>query len=359
MLAQGIDGRIRYLGEQLVEVVKERAGLGGEAGEGRVDAHGGERDSARDRHGAHHLVDVVPMVTQFGGVHGHQPARPLARPVDGPLVVRGGDVVERERLLGDPVAERLELRHASAQLVVIRHARLRKVDFDHLTRTEQARGEHVCRIDLDGADLRGEQEAIVSGHVVACGAQAVAVEGGAEGPSVGECDGGGAVPGLHEHGLICIVGAPLGRERLVVIPGLGYEHGYRAGEGPAVHDQEFKDVVEDGRVGALSIDDGQHAVEIMLEHGGVQVGFARANPVDVALQGVDLTIVDDEAIGVGAFPAGRGVGRVTGVDERDGGFDGGVVEVGVEAPHLGGDEHALVHDGPCAHGADVEDLPIE
>ena len=94
----------------------------------------------------------------------------------------------------------------------------------------------------------------------------------------------------------------------------------------------------------------------MLQHGAVQVGFASADPVDVTLEGVDLAVVNDKTVGVRTLPAGRGVGGVARVDERHGRFDGGVVEIDEEAAHLRGDQHALVHDGARAHGADVEDL---
>ena len=69
--------------------------------------------------------------------------------------------------------------------------------------------------------------------------------------------------------------------------------------------------------------------------------------------------MDDEAVRVRALPAGRGVGGVARVDERHGGLHGGVVQVGEEAAHLRGHEHALVHDGARAHGADIEDLALE
>ena len=94
----------------------------------------------------------------------------------------------------------------------------------------------------------------------------------------------------------------------------------------------------------------------MLQHGTVQVGLAGADPVDVALEGVDLAVMDDKTVGVRAFPAGRGVGGVARVDKRHGRLDGGVVEIDEEAAHLCGDQHTLVHDGARAHGAHIEDL---
>ena len=70
MLAQGIDRRVRDLSEQLIEVVKERTRLLGQAGQRRVDAHRGERCLALLGHGTHDLVDVIPVVAELGHAHG-------------------------------------------------------------------------------------------------------------------------------------------------------------------------------------------------------------------------------------------------------------------------------------------------
>ena len=141
-----------------------------------------------------------------------------------------------------------------------------------------------------------------------------------------------------------------------MVPRLGQQHGRGTCKRATVHDQKLKHIVQNRGVGALAVDDGHHALKIVLQHGAVQVGFAGANPVDVALEGVDLAVVDDKAVGVRAFPAGRGVGGVARVDERHGRLDGGVVEIDEEAAHLRGDQHALVHDGARAHGAYIEDF---
>ena len=70
MLAQGVDRRVRNLGEQLIEVVKERARLLGQASQRRIDAHRGERCLALLGHGTHDLVDVIPVVAELGHTHG-------------------------------------------------------------------------------------------------------------------------------------------------------------------------------------------------------------------------------------------------------------------------------------------------
>ena len=352
MLAQGVDRRVRDLGEQLIEIVVERARLLGQAGQRRIDAHRGERRLALLGHGAHDLVDIVPVIAELGHAHGGGHLGVLSQRRRGGLIER----VDGQRLLGDPVAVGLFLGVAGAQLVVVDHAAAGKVDLEHLARSQAAARQDVLGAHLDGAHLARQHKAAVARHVVAGRAQAVAVEGGAQGAAVGKGDGGRAIPRLHEHGLVGVVGAALLAQAVVVVPRLGQQHGCGARERATVHDQKLEHVVQNRGVGTLAVDDGHHALKIVLQHGAVQVGFAGADPVDVALEGVDLAVVDDKAVGVRALPAGRGVGGVARVDERHGRLDGGVVEVDEEAAHLRGDEHALVHDGARAHGAHVEDL---
>lgn len=119
-------------------------------------------------------------------------------------------IVQRERLLGYPITERLELCHLGAQFLVVTHLARRHVDLEHLAGPQAAAHEDVRGVDLDGPHLGGQQEAVVARHVVARRAQAVAVQRRPQRPPVGERDGGRTVPGLHEHGLVRVVGAPFG-----------------------------------------------------------------------------------------------------------------------------------------------------
>ena len=352
VLAQGINRRIRDLGEQLIEVIVEGARLLGQAGQRRIDAHRGKRCLALLGHGTHDLVDVIPVVAELGHAHGGGHLGVLGGRCRNGLIER----VDGQRLLGNPVAVGFFLGIAGAQLIVVDHAAAGKVNLEHLARSQTAARQDVLGAHLDGAHLACQHKATVARHIVAGGTQAVTVEGGTQRATVGKGDGRRAIPRLHEHGLVGIVGAALLAQTVVVVPRLGQQHGCGTRERTAVHDQELEHVVQNRGVGALAVDDGHHTLKIVLQHGAVQVGFAGANPVDVALEGVDLAVVDDKAVGVRAFPAGRGVGGVARVDERHGRLDGGVVEIDEEAAHLRGDQHALVHDGARAHGAYIEDF---
>ena len=352
MLAKGIDRRIRDLGEQLIEVVEERTRFLGQAGQRRIDAHRGERGLALLGHGTHDLVDVIPVVAELGHTHGGRYLGVLGGRYRGRPIER----VDGQRLLGDPITVGLFLGVTGAQLVVVDDAPTGKVDLEHLARPQTAARQDVLGAHLDGAHLACQHKATVARHIVAGGTQAVTVESGAQRATVGKGDSRRAIPRLHEHGLVGVVGAALLTQAVVVIPRLGQQHRRGTRKRATVHDQELKHVVQNRGIGALAVDDGHHALKIVLQHGAVQVGLAGADPVDVALEGVDLAVVDDKAVGVRALPAGRGVGGVARVDERHGRLDGGIVEIDEEAAHLCGDQHALVHDSARAHGAHVEDL---
>ena len=352
MLAKGVDGRVRDLSEQLIEIVVEGARLLGQAGQRRIDAHRGKRGLALLGHGTHDLVNVIPVIAELSHAHG-----------GGYLGVLGGrcrgrpfERVDGQRLLGNPVAVGFFLGIAGAQLVVVDDAPAGKVDLEHLTRSQATARQDVLGAYLDGAHLACQHKATVARHVVTSRAQSVAVEGGTQRAAVGKGDGGRAIPRLHEHGLVGVVGAALLTQAIVVVPRLGQQHGRGTRKRATVHDQELKHIVQNRGVRTLAVDDGHHALKIVLQHGAVQVGLAGADPVDIALEGVDLAVVDDKTVGVRALPAGRGVGGVARVNERHGRLDGGVVKIDEEAAHLRGDQHALVHNSARAHGAHIEDL---
>ena len=352
--AQRINRRVRDLGEQLVEVIEEAALALRQARQRGVGAHGRQRHLALLGHGAHQLLHVVVMVAQL-----RQTAREthVRITLSGQLAGRRGlQIVDRQRLLVQPIAVRLLVGVTVADLVVPDDATLARVHLEHLAGAQATGLQHVCRVDVDGAHLRRQDQPVVAGDVVARRAQAVSVERGAEHAAVGERDGRRAVPRLHEHGLICVVGAALVGDAVVMVPRLGDHHGDGTVERAAVHGEELQHVVQNGRVRTLTVDNRQHLSQVIAQRRAVQLRLASACPADVAAQRVDLAVVDDVAVRMRALPAGRGVRGIARMHERQAGLHRRVVEVGEEAAHLRGHQHALVHDGARRHGAHVEDL---
>ena len=81
--------------------------------------------------------------------------------------------------------------------------------------------------------------------------------------------------------------------------------------------------------------------------------FPGQHGVGVALDGVDLAVVQDEAVGVGPHPAGGGVGGKAAVHHADGGLVVLVLQIGVEAAQLPHQEHPLVDDGPAGQAGHI------
>ena len=307
-LAQGVNRRVGDLGEALVEVAVERLGMGGEHRQGLVGAHGGQRRLGGLGHLAHDLIHVVVVVAVTG-----QPLGERQVAIDGAL--RGGvrpvhDVGQINHLLVEPVAVGLLGGVGVTNLVVPDDAALVGVHQQHLAGAERPGHQKLRGGDVEGARLGGEDQAVVAREVVAGGAQTVAVERGTHVATVGVDDRGRAVPGLGQKRLVLVEGAACRAELVVVVPGLGQKHADGAGERPAVHDHELQHVVEDRGVGALAVDHGQRLGHAVSQLGGIEVVLAGADPVDVAAQGVDLAVVDEQAVGVGALPAGGRVGGV-------------------------------------------------
>ncbi|GAA3158659.1 hypothetical protein GCM10017687_91020 [Streptomyces echinatus] len=109
--------------------------------------------------------------------------------------------------------------------------------------------------------------------------------------------------------------------------------------------QQLQHLVEGGGVGGVRRTDREDAVQVpVAEEVGDQLRLTGAHPVAVALDGVDLTVVRDEAVGVRERPRREGVRGEARVDERDGRGEAAVGEVREEGLQLAGGQHALVDD---------------
>ena len=197
----------------------------------------------------------------------------------------------------------------------------------------------------------------VAGLDPAARAQAVAVQRRPDQVAVGGGDDGGAVPRLHEARVVLVEAAHLGaHEVLAALVGLGDHHHQRVRERAPRELQQLDHVVERGRVRVARLDDRRELLEVVAEQLRLQRGLARAHPVLVAHERVDLAVVGDEPVRVRERPAREGVGREARVHERQRRRRPLVAQVGEERRELVRDEHALVDHRARGHRRDVDVL---
>ena len=269
-----------------------------------------------------------------------------------------GDVVEADQAGVQPLVVGMLGGELALDLLVLDDPVLVGVDEEHPARLEPALADDAGGVEVEHADLGGEDDEAVVGDPVATRAQAVAVEHGTDLRAVGEHDAGRPVPRLHQHGVELVERPTLPVHLLVVLPGLGDHHQDRVGQRPAAHVEQLEDLVEARGVGGARRTDREEAVEVAGNQVGVEQRLAGPHPVAVAHHGVDLAVVGDVAERVGQRPAREGVGREAGVHDGQRRGDPLVGQVGEDPVELVGGEHALVEQGARAQRAEV-DLGLE
>ena len=125
-------------------------------------------------------------------------------------------------------------------------------------------------------------------------------------------------------------------------------------ERAAAGDEEVDDVVEARRVAPLRADDRLEVGEVLAEGAAREERLARGHPVLVAAERVDLAVVGDAPVGVGAVPRGERVRAEARVDEGERAAHVVLAEVEVEAVDPLREHEPLVNDGLRRTARDVE-----
>ena len=210
------------------------------------------------------------------------------------------------------------------------------------------------RRDVHRSRLGGDDHQVVGSDGQARGPKPVAVEARPHLLAVAEGDESRSVPGLHERCVKLVEAAQFGRHGPVALPGLRNHHREGMGERTPGVLQQLEHVVEHRGIAAVAVHHRQQLVEVRPELGRCEEALAGTKRVQIAPQGVDLSVVGDEAVGVGALPARKSVGAETLVCDGERAREGLVPEVGIEALDLPGQQQPLVDDGPGREGAGIE-----
>ena len=146
--------------------------------------------------------------------------------------------------------------------------------------------------------------------------------------AVGERDRCRAVPGLGQALVEAVEAAERPRTRRGAAVRLRHHHHQRVRQRPAREHEQLEHVVEHRGVGAAGTDHRQHLREVVAEELGRELRLARANPVHVAAQRVDLAVVRNQPVRVRELPARERVRREARVHERERAREPLVDEVG-------------------------------
>ena len=350
LLSDRVDRRIRHLGEELLEVVVEQSGALREEGERGVVAHRADGFLARGRHGLEEFLQLLVV------------------PAEGDLLEREVEQVdrlevgaeglgvfgERELLLRAPGGVGLESRDVGLALVVGQELSGRRVDREDLAGPETALLHDLLFVERNDAGFGAHDQEAVLVDLEARGAEAVAVERGADITAVGEDHGGRAVPGFIEAGVELVEALQVGGHVGHLLPRFGREHHHAVKHVAAAELEEFEGVVEGGGVRAAGLDDGLEVLDVVAPDLRGHLAFAGGGPVLVPHERVDLAVVRDHAERMGQRPVGEGVRRIPLVVDGERRGEEGILQVGVELLQLGRVEEPLVDDRARGERRDVE-----
>ena len=336
LLADRVQRRIGHLGEQLGEVVVERAGRS----EMKASAASLPIEPIGSAPARHRLEDDAQLL--LGVAERLLPLAQLGRGED--LALAGGQVVEVHQAGVQPVRVRVLRGQCALDLGVVDDPPGLGVDQEHPARLQPALADHRRRGHVEHADLGRQHDQPVLGDPPARGPQAVAVEHRTDHVAVGEGDQRGAVPRLHQRGVELVEG-PARRVHLgVVLPRLRDHHQHRVRQAAPAEVQQLEHLVEGRRVAGVGRDDRGQPLQVAGQQVRRQQRLAGRHPVAVAAQGVDLPVVRDVAVRVSQRPGRERVRGEPGVHQRQRAGHALVGEVGVERLELRLGEHALVDD---------------
>ena len=228
-----------------------------------------------------------------------------------------------------------------------------------LPRPQPALGHHLVRGRLEHPCFRCEHHPAVPGHDPAARAQPVAVERRADHLAVGERDRGRAVPGLDQRRVVCVEVTDLPGELEPPLEGLRDQHRDRVGRRAATEHQQLHQPVERGRIGDVVAQEAADLLDVVAEQGRGERQLARAMPVAIAAQRVDLTVVGEHPIGVRQLPARKGVGGKARVDERQARANSLVLQIWEVLRDLGCGQHPLVDEGATGEPGDRQARKVE
>ena len=191
-LANRINRRVRHLRKKLMEEIEERATVPGEAGQRGVIAHGADRFMSSLGHRTHNELDVFERPSETGPVGGEGAVVPHSRRHDFREESGDGNVV-----LLHPTAIGLPARVVGLEFRILHQPMLGEIKPEKRTGAKAPVAFDLFRGDVEDARFGREDEKARLRERPSCGTESIAVKRRAKPRTIGEADGGRAVPRLH------------------------------------------------------------------------------------------------------------------------------------------------------------------
>lgn len=352
LLANGVDGRVGDLGEELSEVVVDEPRFVAKACQGGIVPHAADGIAGFADHRHEHEVQG------FRGVAEGLETRDEGLGMVAMKLIMVGEIGERDPLLLEPSSVGSLFGDLLFDLGISENSILAEVDEEDLAGLDATFAGNIFGRDVEHADFAREDDSLIARHVVAAGPKSVSIEHGSEIVAIREEDSGWSIPRFHEATVIFVERPDVGVHRLMFLPGLGDHHHHGFWDGASVHDEKFEDVVEGAAIAATGFDDREKILQSLLEQRTASHPFAGSHPVGVATESVDFPVMADHAERLSPIPGGESIGGETAMDHGQMGLVVIITEVWKKWEELIGSEHPLVDNGLAAEAAEVEVMAI-
>ena len=203
------------------------------------------------------------------------------------------------------------------------------------------------------AHLGGQNYPVILGHIIASRSQPVPVQHAADNDTIAESDSRRPVPGFH-HKIMVAVKIPFAiTHQRIFFPGFRNHHHHGVGQRMPCHIQIFQTVIEHGRIAAAGIHHREYFFQIRkIRAAGFT--FPGVQPVNISLDSIDFTVMDNIPVRMGPGPAGESIGTKTGMYQGDGRGKIQIRQIQIKMPQLHGSQHPFIDHGPGRQTGDIK-----
>ena len=182
------------------------------------------------------------------------------------------------------------------------------IDQEEFARTKTTFFFNLFRFKDLHTDLGTHNNHVVFGNDVAAGTQTVAVQSATNVAAIGEYEGCGTIPWLHDGGVILIVSLEAVGDGVFAIPTLGHHHCEGLRHGATGLAEELEYVVERSRVTHVGLHNWENLLKVVAKEVALENAFASLHPKAVTSDGVDLTVVGQHTERLSEVPSREGIG---------------------------------------------------